>query len=180
MLIPSKQDVSRFWEKVEKTDTCWLFHSSLAKGYGRFAIDSQVYLAHRVSYLIATGDDPGPLMVLHRCDNPRCVRPDHLFLGTRADNNKDMFTKGRGRPRGGEYPRGEHHHLARLSEALVVELRSLHADGVPVRELARRFGIPRPTLRSAVLGRTWCHVGAAVAGARKVPPVQRSEDAETA
>lgn len=88
----------RFWRKVHKTDGCWEWTGSRdRKGYGKIAkggAPTIPLLAHRVSWAIHHGD-PGDLCVLHRCDNPPCVRPDHLFLGTIADNNRDMTQKGR-------------------------------------------------------------------------------------
>lgn len=88
----------RFWEKVEKTEGCWLW--TAANGgpgkYGQFAIHAHYHEgAHRVSYVLNVGPIPEGMGVLHRCDVPLCVRPDHLFLGTAADNIADMLAKGR-------------------------------------------------------------------------------------
>lgn len=87
----------RFWEKVEKTDGCWLWTASLTnKGYGEFRLNEpSPILAHRVAYELAHGPIPPGLFVCHHCDNPPCVRPDHLFLGTQKDNAQDMVRKGR-------------------------------------------------------------------------------------
>lgn len=89
----------RFWEKVNKTDSCWLWTAAIyskRKPYGVFQQGQGrgTIKAHVWSYTQAKGDT-NDLCVLHTCDNPRCVNPDHLFLGTRADNNKDMENKGR-------------------------------------------------------------------------------------
>lgn len=83
----------RFWSKVHITDGCWLWTGALRNGYGRFGSRPFKY-AHRVSWELANGPT-GDLKVLHRCDNPRCVRPDHLFLGTQLDNMRDRSAKGR-------------------------------------------------------------------------------------
>ena len=87
----------RFWAKVEKTDGCWLWRAATgANGrYGRFGIGSKVLLAHRVAWTLAHGELPDAARVLHRCDNPLCVNPAHLFLGTQGDNLRDMTSKGR-------------------------------------------------------------------------------------
>lgn len=100
----------RFWAKVEKTDTCWNWTGAkLLKGYGKIGAGKRgtgSRCAHRVSWELANGPIPSGLWVLHHCDNPPCVRPDHLFLGTPADNNADMCAKGRSRF--GTAPRGTH------------------------------------------------------------------------
>lgn len=87
----------RFWEKVEKTDGCWNFSANRkGKGYFRLGLPGERHVsAHRFSYEIAFGPIPDGLWVLHHCDNPKCVRPDHLFLGTAKDNTQDALNKGR-------------------------------------------------------------------------------------
>jgi hypothetical protein len=85
----------RFWAKVLKGDHCWEWQGAKTpKGYGCLRTDGELEYAHRISWRLAYGD-PGELHVLHHCDNPKCVRPDHLFLGTRSDNMQDMVRKDR-------------------------------------------------------------------------------------
>lgn len=87
---------TRFWQRVEKTDGCWRWTGPLhAFGYGLIWRGGNNVGAHRISWEIHVGPIPDGLFVLHRCDNPPCVRPDHLFLGTQADNIHDMVAKGR-------------------------------------------------------------------------------------
>src|SRR4030043_140451 len=88
--------MDRFWEKVNKTNSCWLWTASgTAQGYGRFRIGHKKQLAHRISWEIHNGPIPIGMLVCHKCDNPPCVNPHHLFLGSISDNTKDMYLKKR-------------------------------------------------------------------------------------
>lgn len=152
-----------FWSKVRKGQGCWEWVAGKTKsGYGQLQarkIQKQPMLAHRVSWQIEHGPIAGGLHVLHRCDNPACVRPSHLFLGTQVDNNDDRDKKGRvasgdrngsrtKRSRnpfvvnGGSGLRGASHPMARLSDDEVAKLRSDYASGLHKKaELARRYKI---------------------------------------
>lgn len=85
----------RFWAMVEKTETCWLWLGGAIDGYGTITEEGRTVRAHRVSYKLHVGPIPTGLFVLHHCDVPSCVNPDHLFLGTHSDNMKDRQMKGR-------------------------------------------------------------------------------------
>lgn len=99
--VPLAGDLShRFWSKVDKSGECWLWKSSRGpKGYGQFTVKrgSNPVLTHRLAWELTSGPIEGGLFVLHRCDNPPCCNPEHLFLGTNADNVRDMMSKGRHR-----------------------------------------------------------------------------------
>ena len=87
----------RLWAKVEKGPDCWPWTARRqSKGYGVITVRGKQYLAHRIVWWFVTRTDPEDLCVLHKCDNPACCRPNHLFLGTVADNSLDMMSKGRG------------------------------------------------------------------------------------
>ena len=91
-----KTITERFWDKVRVTGGCWMWTSARDRwGYGRFRTEVSHVGAHRMAWMLAVGLIPGDLCVLHRCDNPSCCNPDHLFLGTAKDNIHDAMRKGR-------------------------------------------------------------------------------------
>lgn len=139
---PSAEE--RFWAKVDKTGECWVWTASKrTNGYGQIGSTGgrwRPLQAHRVSWVLHFGPIPDGLWVLHRCDNRPCVRPDHLFLGTVTDNNRDMVAKGRAiKPE--QHARGERASTAKLTADQVRELRAAHAAGESAKSLAARFGI---------------------------------------
>lgn len=98
--------LERFWVQVDKSGDCWLWTGAKSpSGYGQFAVNRQPTRVHRYSWELANGPIPAGLSVLHRCDVRNCLKPEHLWLGTAADNQRDMTEKGRGRvgPRNGHY-----------------------------------------------------------------------------
>ncbi len=105
-ICPPVPREERFWKHVHKTDSCWLWTASVNdKGYGQLfvGVGKSPLRAHRVSWELHRGLIPIGLLVLHHCDNPPCVRPDHLFLGTYKDSTQDMISKGRQRGAAWQY-----------------------------------------------------------------------------
>ena len=154
----SRKPEDRFWEKVKLGEGCWVWTASVnAYGYGLFArqtTPSRCVLAHRYAYECLVGPIADDLCVLHRCDNPRCVRPNHLFLGTRTDNTNDKVAKGRARG-----PQGEAHPRCKLTAPRVRQLLAdWKAGGVSKSELSRRYGISHRNVRNIIDGQTWRHL----------------------
>lgn len=148
--------IARFWKYVQKRGTgdCWEWIGSKRHGgYGQLNIRRYPYKAHRLSWAIHNGDTH--LNVLHHCDNPSCVNPKHLFIGTQADNMQDAANKGRAATR----PRlGASNSAAKLTDDLVREARQLHSIGQSLRALANRYKVDRKTITQAIRREHWKHV----------------------
>lgn len=144
----------RFWGMVEKTDGCWLWLGSLREtGYGQFNNDGKITRAHRFAYELAYGAIPDDMLVCHHCDNRRCVRPDHLFVGTHKDNMQDCLRKGR---YAGVALKGEDQTNAKLTWVAVREMRDRYrGGGVSQPELARQYGVSQAAVNSVLLNKTW-------------------------
>ena len=157
---PGAADVCRFWSHVSKSEQCWIWTGDVYtnSGYGRISVSGRRVRAHRVSWLLAAGQDPGPLLVLHRCDTPACVRPDHLFLGTNTDNMRDKARKGRAR---NEPHRGSSNGFAKLNETNVQLIRERRAAGATAAALSREFNVSITTISNVTTGLSWRHVPAA-------------------
>jgi HNH endonuclease len=171
--MPAARPVlERFWEKVNKTDTCWLWLGSVGShGYGQISHNLRMRTAHTFSYETFVGKIPKGLWVLHRCDVRSCVNPQHLFLGTRADNIADMIQKGRSWAQtsreavvaNGHRNRhflpvlfGEKNYNAKLTHDKVRSIRQLWTAGaVSKTALGKRFGVSRTAISYVVDGKRW-------------------------
>ena len=139
-------DYFRARSEPDLNSGCWLWSLFInRRGYGQMTFRGKKCKAPRVAYEVATGNPPLKLSVLHRCDTPSCVNPDHLFLGTQAENMRDMVSKGRSAS-------GESHWNAKLSEADISIIRSSSETSVA---LGRRFGVSDQTICKIRAGQKW-------------------------
>lgn len=144
--------IEKFWANVCKGDGCWEWRGSFFNhGYGLICVSRSCKLTHRFSWELHYGDIPQGICVCHKCDNPKCVRPDHLFLGTTGENNSDRHAKGRD----ARMP-GIKNGRAKLTPEQVREIRRLAALGVMQKDLAVKFGITN--VSDIVRGVQWTHV----------------------
>lgn len=177
--LTPKQE-TRFWSKVDKSEHpngCWLWMKARTNGYGCVNLNRKTYKSHRVAWALACGGSmpPSHLCVCHRCDNPLCVNPSHLWLGTLAENNRDRSLKGRSASsathpgafaqgdehytrRLGALVKGEAHPFSKLTETGVRAIRALAEQGIPQAVIAEKFGLPRPTICKVVHRTTWAHI----------------------
>lgn len=161
----------QFWRRVDKngpypssrgrwklTTRCWIWiGAKLRSGYGQYRGTK----AHRVSYSLLVEPATPDVLVLHKCDNPSCVNPDHLFIGSPQDNMDDKVEKGRwsgGRP--SETAQGELNPKAKLTGAQVIQARKLYSEGISAASIAIMLDIKAPigTLKGAIKKRTWRHI----------------------
>lgn len=161
----------RFWSYVDRSPgygpngDCWLWTGTIngptrstTGGHGQISWGCKRVGAHRAAYMLAVGPIPRGLCVCHRCDVRACCNPAHLFVGTMADNTRDMFDKGRANK-----AKGERHGRAKLTDEAVAAMRESRAAGRSFASLAREYGVSYTVANRAITGRTWAHVPAAVA-----------------
>lgn len=156
--LPKKKQESaenRFWKFVKKTEDCWLWTGTITyRGHGRFRDGSSRNMgAHRFSWELHFGSIPEGLFVCHKCDNPPCVNPNHLFLGTHADNMEDMRKKHRA-------AHGENHGTNKLLEKDIYAIRDKLSEGVfTIAEVAKLYGVSPSLVSKISQGRIWRHLG---------------------
>lgn len=145
---------------------CWNRTTSIdRKGYTKISHNGRSRWAHRVSWIAFRSEIPEGMKVLHKCDNPKCINPDHLFLGTQAENMRDMQEKDRRHmPKGENHhfarmpeciPRGERHHRTKFDNELVLRIR---ADPRGSTTIARELGVHRTTIIAIRARRRWAHI----------------------
>ncbi len=159
---PAKEEIlRRFWSKVVKTDDCWNWIGAGSKhgGHGQIRLPGQLIHAHRFSYELHKGPIPEGLVVRHECDNPPCVNPKHLLLGTQQDNSWDMMNRQRRRlavPRTftGTGLAGEANNAAKLNSETVVKIRELRGK-MSQKQIGKLFSISSSQVANIQLGRCW-------------------------
>lgn len=145
--------IGRFWSRVSIGPGCWLWtRGKDSGGYGAISFRGRMLKAHRVAWLLTSGDVPPGLLVLHHCDTPPCCNPVHLFVGTHADNSADMARKGRSNA-----PRlaGEQNPFSKLTADRVREIRQARATGLSYGEIAKHAGISKTQVANIVTGAQW-------------------------
>jgi hypothetical protein len=160
----------RFWNKVDKDGlvhpvlgtSCWNWTGfRMPFGHGQFNIGKhKLVLTHRFSWELHYGSIPNGMNVCHHCDNPSCVRPDHLFVGTQIDNMRDANSKGR-MYKGGSgtsAPRGEKHWSSKVTEEQVKEIIRLRNEGNTYLAIAKVYGMSIEGIRDIYLGKRWKHI----------------------
>lgn len=147
-----EENCNRFFKYVEKTNKCWNWVGAKSKfGHGRFKIKGKLYSPHRLIWAWTVGAIPEGKLICHTCDNPACVNPSHLFLGSFSDNMKDAYSKGRMRI---PYNEGEQIKWHKLTQKQVVEIRKLSLIKTQT-ELGEIYGVHRRTIGDVLIGKTW-------------------------
>lgn len=149
---------------------CWEFDGAkLPNGYGKIGRNNKTWLAHRYSYTIHVGEIPANMYVCHKCDNRKCINPDHLFLGTHKDNTQDMIQKNRHNFSGlrtnnfqekatAKKLKGENHPNAKITESTVKQIKELYKNGTMQIDIAKMLNVKQGYISNIIRGYIWKHV----------------------
>jgi len=145
--------MKRFWDKVDKSGYCWEWLAYKDKeGYGQFQIGHKSFKAHRISYLLSIGPITEDMFICHHCDNPGCVRPSHLFMGTQTDNMRDAIVKGRVNVLGINNGR------SKLTERDIYEIRRICSFGIEQKLVSKMWLISPSHVCRIVNRKKWNHI----------------------
>lgn len=154
--MPKRSTTESFWKRLTKTDSgCWEFSGCKSSdGYGRLIFQGRKLSAHRLAYELTEGAIPDGMAICHKCDNPPCCNPDHLFLGTQADNVADRVAKGRE-----GYRKGEKNGRAKLTDALVIDIRQKLSAGTRTKaDIGREYCVSEVLIGMIARRKVWTHV----------------------
>src|SRR3972149_12256458 len=157
----SEKHKEKFWSYIRKSpsDECWEWVGAKTPlGYGHLSIKRKKVYAHRIAFFLANGYLPAGLCVLHKCDNPGCVNPNHLWLGTYKDNTHDMFEKGRGNRTGKLVRKPFRGQAKKLTLEQAREIRAAYIPNRNVSDLAKKYGVSKSLICRIAKGKTWKEV----------------------
>lgn len=145
-----KSVLTAFIERIKKTEYCWEWIGTITThGYGHFKHKQKVYRAHRVAFVLFKGMIPEGMYVCHACDNPKCVNPDHLWLGTPRDNAMDMVSKGRAVGNKWNHKSGDLHPNTKMTSAMIADIKQLKGKHSQ-RELSKMFKVSQASIWNAM------------------------------
>lgn len=157
----------RLWAKTDKTKECWIWLGHKDRdGYGNIRIgERKAMRTHRLSFFLATKIDPIGMFVCHHCDNPSCINPDHLYLGTALENNRDKINRNRE-----NWAKGERVHNAKLTRDQVLSIfKEYKAGGVRHIDLAKKYGVSQTAIQLILSGKNWKHNKRSIKNMRNAP-----------